>query len=417
MGAGSCFGAVDYAYRIAKYEVTNAQYAEFLNAKAASDPLGLYNTDMARPGRHHAQREPGQLHATASSPAARTSRSTIVSYFDAIRFANWLHNGQGNGDTETGAYTLLGGTPTPSNPLVERNPGATIFLPTEDEWYKAAYYDAALGELLRLPDRHRSQIVCSAPTATPNRANCGGAAGDFTDVGSYTGSPSPNGTFDQGGNVSEWADSGLGILEQRPYGAGTLGSPGPSPRRDPEYDDPWFESGGIGFRVASLEEAPAAATLTCDERENPLTCPADCPAVCGDGLCSGDENAAELPGRLSSGLRRSPLHGQREPDQLLADCGFCGDDICEPPRASPAAGGLRAGVRQSRRRGHGAVRRGRARLAPPARALASPPDPCPATRRRVGTTRSGCFKCKPRLATCTKDSECCSDNCRLRRCR
>ena len=35
-----------YDYWISKYEVTNAQYAELLNAKAASDPLGLYNTIM-----------------------------------------------------------------------------------------------------------------------------------------------------------------------------------------------------------------------------------------------------------------------------------------------------------------------------------------------------------------------------------
>ena len=40
------YGAVGYAYSIDKYEVTNAQYAEFLNVKAASDPLGLYNTSM-----------------------------------------------------------------------------------------------------------------------------------------------------------------------------------------------------------------------------------------------------------------------------------------------------------------------------------------------------------------------------------
>src|SRR5215212_1079452 len=40
------YGAVGYVYQIGKYEVTNSQYAEFLNAKAASDPLGLYNTSM-----------------------------------------------------------------------------------------------------------------------------------------------------------------------------------------------------------------------------------------------------------------------------------------------------------------------------------------------------------------------------------
>jgi hypothetical protein len=42
-------GGVSYDYRIGTTEVTNAQYAEFLNFKAASDPLGLYNTWAAMP--------------------------------------------------------------------------------------------------------------------------------------------------------------------------------------------------------------------------------------------------------------------------------------------------------------------------------------------------------------------------------
>ena len=45
------FGAVSYDYRIGAYEVTNAQYAEFLNAKAASDPLGLYSASMGSDAR------------------------------------------------------------------------------------------------------------------------------------------------------------------------------------------------------------------------------------------------------------------------------------------------------------------------------------------------------------------------------
>ena len=42
-----CFGAVGYAYSVGTYEVTNAQYVDFLNAKAKSDPLGLYDTRMS----------------------------------------------------------------------------------------------------------------------------------------------------------------------------------------------------------------------------------------------------------------------------------------------------------------------------------------------------------------------------------
>ena len=45
-GISAVVGAVDYEYNIGKYEVTCAQYVEFLNAAAATDPHGLYNSDM-----------------------------------------------------------------------------------------------------------------------------------------------------------------------------------------------------------------------------------------------------------------------------------------------------------------------------------------------------------------------------------
>ncbi len=75
-----------------------------------------------------------------------------VTWYDAIRFANWLNNGQVPGSTETGAYTLLGGTPTPSNGnSITRNAGATVFLPSENEWYKAAYYNPATSSYFQYP--------------------------------------------------------------------------------------------------------------------------------------------------------------------------------------------------------------------------------------------------------------------------
>jgi len=63
----SCFGAVAYSYRISKYEVTNAQYAEFLSAKAASDPLGL-------PMRRTATRPP-EVRPTSGATRARPVRA------------------------------------------------------------------------------------------------------------------------------------------------------------------------------------------------------------------------------------------------------------------------------------------------------------------------------------------------------
>src|SRR5207245_6756989 len=59
----------------------------------------------------------------------------FVSFFDAIRFANWVNNGAtATSPTETGAYTLANGN------TVARNAGAVWFLPTENQWYKAAYH-------------------------------------------------------------------------------------------------------------------------------------------------------------------------------------------------------------------------------------------------------------------------------------
>src|SRR5206468_4311455 len=103
----------------------------------------------------------------------------VVSFFDAMRFANWLNNGQGNVDTETGSYTLNGATDTGYH-TPARNAGATIVIASEDEWFKAAYYDAASTSYFRFPTGSDTAPTCSAPTALPNSANCGDAVGDFT---------------------------------------------------------------------------------------------------------------------------------------------------------------------------------------------------------------------------------------------
>src|SRR5262250_3257107 len=89
-----CFGAVAYSYDIGTYEVTNAQYAEFLNAKAASDPLGLYSTSMgsaASPNFGGITRTGSDGSYAYSTIAGRGGMPVnFVSFYDAIRFANWM---------------------------------------------------------------------------------------------------------------------------------------------------------------------------------------------------------------------------------------------------------------------------------------------------------------------------------------
>jgi sulfatase modifying factor 1 len=275
--AYGCYGAVDHGYAIATYEVTNAQYAEFLNAKAKSDPLGLFNPNMADPTNYFAPscncpsyenhglggitRSGTDGSYTYSAIAGRDNMPVnYVSYFDALRFANWMNNAQGNSDTETGAYTLLGGTATPSNGNdlnLPRNAGAQIFLPTENEWFKAAYYDPATTSYLDYPTG--SDAICSNPTSAPAHANCGNGFHGLTAIGSYPGSPSRYGTFDQGGNVFEWNQGGY-------YAQGIAG--GGRPARGGSYadsagamsnDNGWTPGGTledniIGFRLAAIPE-------------------------------------------------------------------------------------------------------------------------------------------------------------------
>jgi formylglycine-generating enzyme required for sulfatase activity len=268
--SSNCYGAgcgsVGYGYFISKYEVTNAQYAEFLNAKAASDPLGLYNTGMNSGGGGitRSGASGSYVYGVTAGYADKPVRN--VSFIDAARFANWLDNGQGSGDTETGAYTLLGGTATPTNAgTVTRNALATTFLPSENEWYKAAFHSPG-GAYYDYPAGTDTQTVCAQPTATPNRAFCDAAligGGPLKDVGSYTGSASPYGTFDQGGNLLEWTEQIVpGFGGMRALRGGAYNSPASQLSSSFKVADlPAFENVNFGFRLASLVPEPGTGLL------------------------------------------------------------------------------------------------------------------------------------------------------------
>jgi formylglycine-generating enzyme len=139
------------------------------------------------------------------------------------------------------------------NNSIKRNPGATIFLTSEDEWYKAAYYDPGSMSYFANPSGSNAQMNCAAPTATANSANCNAAVGNRTNVGSYTGSLSPYGTFDQGGNVEEWNEAIFVYAgsSQRSVRGGTYDKPAnqiPATGRIPI--PPAYGYWDLGFRVA-----------------------------------------------------------------------------------------------------------------------------------------------------------------------
>ena len=242
------YGAVVYEYQIGKYEVTNAQYGAFLNAKASTDSYGLYNTSMSSYGITRSGSSGSYTYLVTGALADRPV--VYVSWYDAARFANWLANGQGSGDTETGSYTLNGAT---TSGIITSNAGATIYIPTEDEWYKAAYYNGANSTYSLYPNGQN--------TITTADANYANSVGSSTDVGTYSGDPSFYGTFDQGGNVWEWND---GVIDSsRGRSGGTWSSVAidllATSDRDPSA--PRSENRLIGFRVASVPE-PSTMVLT-----------------------------------------------------------------------------------------------------------------------------------------------------------
>ena len=287
---GTGYGAVNYQYQIGTYEVTIGQYTSFLNAVAKSDPYSLYHASMRSnlkiAGIARAGDSGSYTYSVVNNGGDSSNRPiTFVSWFDAARFANWMHNGQGSGSTETGAYTISTGvitgasrtnnvntytlsapstlsvgdqvwvdglsglgfsrigvvtsvsdsqftmtytgpdaTATGSGSFTGASPtalaGALYRLPTENEWYKAAYYkgggtNAGYWAYATQSDTAPGNTIGGGV----NQANC--YAGDYavtqssslspsqnylTNVGAFTNSGSYYGTFDQSGNVYEWTE-------------------------------------------------------------------------------------------------------------------------------------------------------------------------------------------------------------------
>jgi len=212
-------GAVAYSYRIDKYETTNSQYTAFLNAVAATDPNSLYNTNMGDDVNYAGILRVGSPGSYTYS--VRSGRGNwpvnYVSWYDALRMANWLQNGQptgaqGPGTTEKGAYDMSLGD------SVVRGAGARFWLTSEDEWYKAAYYKAGgtnagywdyATQSNAVPNRYSAGSPGLPTVQTdPNSANywhpLGAHVDTPTEVGAYLLASSAYGTFDQGGNLWEW---------------------------------------------------------------------------------------------------------------------------------------------------------------------------------------------------------------------
>jgi formylglycine-generating enzyme required for sulfatase activity len=319
------YGGVDYTFSMGKFEVTAGQYTELLNAVAATDTHDLYDSRMdydADPSRNgcNIKREGASGSFTYSvAPDWANRPVNYVSWADAARFANWLHNGQPTGaqdltTTEDGSY-FINGIHESADQLLEdvvREPDATWVIPTDNEWYKAAFHknDGVTGNYWNYGTssdlRPANDLIDPDPGnhATFHVGVFGDPAGftigppyNRTEVGAHENSSSAYGTFDQAGNMMEFTETVPESDIRRMRDGSWKGDSGLM--ASSEFDDVMHSSDRfdfLGFRLANVAVGgPVCGDGTCDAGENPINCPADCPAVCGDGLCSSGEDAQNCP--------------------------------------------------------------------------------------------------------------------------
>lgn len=368
--SGVRYGGVSYEYQIGKYEVTYAQYLEFLNAKAKSDPTGLYDSDMTNDQiANGIQRNGSSGSYTYSLLNERSANLPVdyVNFTDAARFANWVNNGKGDASTENGAYLIttsnvkgatrangvnvyeiVGNSPILKGDQIEvsgllgigfairsqvekveykggstfisvsnsypdnvatgqgiivsipstRSTLAKVWIPSEDEWTKAAYYNPKLnngaGGYYKWATQSNDYPGNSFEPIT-NQANIPSSDGSklantttdrsitpiagpslLTPVGSFSKSSSYYGTFDQDGNLTEWTDTvydttaAFGNYNRSPnasrakHGAMYYSGVAGSTRRDDGLM-PNDKGYGTGFRLAaaSLGSSLVASPADC----------------------------------------------------------------------------------------------------------------------------------------------------------
>jgi formylglycine-generating enzyme required for sulfatase activity len=260
-GSGYTFTGVNHDYRMGTYDITNAQWNKFTASLGVpvTGSDGGYNNSFFDYGT-----------GTTNVPANN------VSWFEAAQFVNWLNTSTGHqaaykftGTQGTSNYTFAIWAAADagydaSNPY--RNKNACYFLPTEDEWVKAAYWN---GTTL--------QTYATKPGDTLTQGNGTSGAGwnyyttqyATTPYGPWnvgSGSQELNGTYDMMGNVWQLMESpftsgdyGTGSLRGVRGGAFYNSNSLASSHRT--YNNQPDEISYLGFRVASVPEPGSIGLL------------------------------------------------------------------------------------------------------------------------------------------------------------
>lgn len=213
-------GSVGYNYRIATTEVTTSHWLEFVQAYAPYHAGPRTLTAFTSWNIFPTSLDPDEPAGYVMRPGTENVAVTMSWYF-AARYVNWLENGKapqreafesGVYDAATFAQNPDGTWPQPG----ARAPGAQFWIPTVDEWVKAAFYDPnRYGEdqegYWQRPNRGDALLIPGLPQnggqtlhGAPDELR-----GDYP-VGLFSNVLSPWGLLDVSGGVTEWLGDGAG---------------------------------------------------------------------------------------------------------------------------------------------------------------------------------------------------------------
>jgi formylglycine-generating enzyme required for sulfatase activity len=252
----SGYGIVNNGYRMGTLAITNDQWNKFTAS------LGVPVTGS-----------PSNAYDETSYFTGTNVPTNYVSWYEAAQFVNWLNTSTGHqaaynftGTQGTGDYALATWSPAEADGTnLYRNKDAFYYLPTENEWVKAAYWNGtSLQTYATKAGKSLTQGNGTSGTGW-NYYNNGYATNPNGPWAVGSGSQELNGTYDMMGNVWEWMESpdpvnDYGTASDRGLRGGSCFNSDYSLASSSRGSgNPYYESYTFGFRVAS--EVPEPATL------------------------------------------------------------------------------------------------------------------------------------------------------------
>jgi sulfatase modifying factor 1 len=269
-GANAGAGAVGLTFRLARTQVTNAQWAEFANAYR---PFINGNPDNVQLAPGLWVYYDGAIDGYSVVRGAEDFAAQM-SWRMAARYCNWLHNDQRREAWafETGAYDTSTFGPEfgwPFTDQAKHTPGARFYLPTRDEWFKAAFYDPnrygeGQGGYWTYVNASDTPLVYGFPEdggESIAEVEGLGYVERFLPVASYPDTRSAWGLFDLSGSSYDWNEDASDFRDGRLYSGSSRFA-----TADPWVDavhrqaaGSWPYSAAAGLRVAAAIPAPGVS--------------------------------------------------------------------------------------------------------------------------------------------------------------